>query len=888
MTHIRRFLNRIAALFRFNKAEAELSREIASHLRLLEDQFVAGGMSADDARFAARRAFGGIEQTKERQRDARGFRWLTGWPMDMKLGVRMLVKSPGLTVIALVALAVAITAGAAYMEFTQDLLNPKLPIEGGDRVVGIQVWQKDAAAPEERALADFVAWRGSVRTIEHLGATKPLERHLITDDGRIDGERGVEISAEAFRLVPTAPLLGRGLVNADEQPGAASVVVIGHDLWETRFARDPNIIGRAVRLGSTFYSIVGVMPPEFAFPANQNLWVPLTPPGAPLKRGEGPAIRMFGRLREGVAIDAARAELNASMRETHGQVSADVRPYIAARRSADPDNKAQTIVLYAANVFFIMLLGICGANVAILVFARTVTRESEITVRTALGATRPRICAQLFTEALVLSLLAAGTGLLGAAVAGRWIKHTFTKAQGQPAPFWWNDHLNAETVLYAVLLAVIAAVIVGVVPALKATGAVLQDRLRETGAGVSTMKFGRMWTGIIIGQVAITMLFLISLVSLGWQTYLGQNDYEVTFPREQVLTAQLTFDQRKSSETRAAAYRELARQLRAQPGVAHVTFGNALPGFGSSFPFELSLPGAHDGQRLTDEVLRARSARVAPNFFETFNMSVVAGRLFTESEGRGDHKVTVVDETFVRLALGGRNAVGVMVRQPPNEVGKAPGPWYQIIGVVKDVTLQPDKRMAHAMLYMPADVGAIASPEVMVRTHAAAAPFTHRLQEAALAVDPDIRLSGVVTMDRLADSDALAMHFVLRAFLIVAAVALLLSTAGIYSLISFTLARRTREIGIRIALGAAPRRIVTSVFARAFVQIGLGLAAGSLPGVVIITLGLGEASDGVGLAAGFSVSLTVALFIVLVAAAACMVPLRRALRIQPTEALRTN
>jgi hypothetical protein len=230
MGGMRRFFARLAALVGSSRAETELAREMDAHLRLLEDQFIARGMSAADARYAARRAFGGVEQAKEHQRDARTFRWLAGWPMDLKLGTRMLRKTPGLTLIGVFALAVAIGGGAGYMEFLNDMVHPTLPLPQGDRIVSVLNWDAAKGDPEHRSLYEFSIWRDHVRTIEDLGAYVPLERNLITETGGGEPVNGVEISASAFRIAATPPLLGRPLLDADEQPGAPPVVVISQEV----------------------------------------------------------------------------------------------------------------------------------------------------------------------------------------------------------------------------------------------------------------------------------------------------------------------------------------------------------------------------------------------------------------------------------------------------------------------------------------------------------------------------------------------------------------------------------------------------------------------------------------------------------------------------------
>ena len=692
MTQVRRFLRRLVTLFRISRAESELSREINAHLQLLEDKHVAEGMSREEARYAARRAFGGVEQAKEQQRDARSFRWLAGWPMDLKLGARMLLKSPGLTIVAVTALAIAIGAGAAYLEFTHDLINPRLPIAGADRIVGIRVWNAERRAVELRSLQDVAVWRANTRTIEHLGAARPISRHLTTADGRTEPARGIEISASAFRLYPATPLLGRTLDDDDERPDAGAVAVIGHDLWRERFDSDPNAVGRTVKLGSTAHTIVGVMPEGFGFPVNENLWVPL--------RTDGLVIQVFGRLKDGATAAAAQAELstarpvaaNAATADTTASAAnaamaakavgpalrIDVRPYINSLNAEDLES-LEMVVIRAVNIVFIMLLGLCGANVATLVFARTATREAEITVRTALGASRTRISAQLFAEALVLSSLAAGAGLLAARVVGQWAKGLYVQGIGPP-PFWWDDGLSYPTMLYAVALAVFAALIVGVIPALKATGPQLQGRLREAASGTSAMKFGGVWTAIIVTQAAITVVVLATVVSFGWTQLRKQSGHgRHLCPRSdhhgerRRRSGERRQSQPPSAETlqadrRQAQHRARRRERQLRHGIARNDLGTGHLS-NSSRP---TLQQNADARRITD-VLWSEGARVGANFFETVGDStrrrpdLQCGRDSARRPGALSltrHSCGVFSEDAVPSASGSGNAGRKRARSP--------------------------------------------------------------------------------------------------------------------------------------------------------------------------------------------------------------------------------
>ncbi len=904
---IRRFVLRLLSHVQSRHAERELTREIDSHLQLLEETFLAQGMSGVEARQAARRAFGGVDQAKERQRDARSFRWLTGWSMDLRLGVRMLVKYPGLTSIAVVALAIAIGAGAAYMEFVTDLANPTLPFKDADRLVGIVNWDQGSGRPDRRALHDVARWRQELRTVSDLGAAASLQRNLITDDGRSEPVRGAEVSASVFRVIPTAPLIGRSLTEDDERAAAPPVAVIGEQLWRTRFDADSRILGQRIRLARTAYIVVGVMPRSFGFPVNQVLWVPLQGAGPNFERGEGPDVTVFGRLAPGVGVEAAQAELNALA----GRVSVEtpgaprlqpvIKPYVASIWSTIEDGNIQRIVLYSANVLFLALLGICGANVATLVFARVVTREAEITMRTALGASRGRIVSQLFAEALVLATVAMAAGLAIASFAGHWAKDKFIEAERSTPPFWWSDQLAPETWLYAAVLAVIAAALVGVVPALKATGPGMQARLKTAGAAGPGMRFGGVWTVVIVGQVAVTVMFLLTVVSVGWNAvaspYASGN---FAFRTDKYLTVRLEMDRdtpasvssdaaRAEDQTRVNdTYMELERRLELEPAVAAVTHTTRLPGGG--WQFILDIPDASLPPRDAGNPLWVRSAYVGADFFDAFHAPIVAGRGFTDGDAATARPVAIVDRTFVKEVLGGRDPIGLHVREKESEErSTTTSRWYEIVGVVADLGIRPGKISDDAMIYFPSTAGAqqgLTNVVVLARGDASSLPAT--VARIAAEADPTLRLYDVMSLTDYYRVETIGYAFLLRALAVVSAVAMLLSLAGVYALMSFTLSRRRREIGIRAALGAAPRRIVTTIFSRAFRQVAIGIAVGCVPGYLLLSHGAPEVARGGGAFVAMVATAGVVVFIALATAVACAVPARRALRIQPTEALRAE
>ena len=875
MSILRRWLLRLFSLFRHTSADADLAREIESHLRLLQDTFVAQGMTAEEARYAARRAFGGVEQAKEHHRDARSFSSVAGWSMDLRLGVRMLLKYPGLTLVGGLSMAFAIAIGAAGFEALTQILSPALPLDEGERIVVIRSWDASANREELHTARDFAVWRGELLAIQDIGAFRTVERTLTAGDEGGEPVQVAEISASAFRLARVAPLLGRTLDETDERAGAPPVVVIGYDLWQERFHGDRNVPGRTVRLGKAEASIVGVMPDGFAFPVSHSVWVPLPLDVSGYGPLEGPELRVFGRLAPGVSIQQAQAAVSvagarraAVLPATHAHLRPEVLPYAQAIF----DLTEVAVGATAINVFLVMFLVLVCANVAALIFARAVTRQNEILVRNALGASRGRIVMQLFAEALVLGGVAAILGLTAAGFALRWWMSVSAAEAGGRLPFWLNDSLSPRTIFYAAGLGILGAAIAGIVPALKVTGRRLEGRLREAASGSTDARFGGIWTMMIVTQVAMTVAFpATAFFAREYVTGIQSLDPGVDAGR--YLTARLEMDQDPAANA-ASTVLELERRLETDPAIAGVTFSTRLPR--TSHPerrveVEGDVFGASE-QRVT-------SASVALDYFAVLEAPPLAGRHFTSADLAADARTVIVNSSFARRLLAGRNSIGRRIRYAA-VAGGAAGPWYEIIGVVKDLGMIHDDARNAAGVYHPMNAGAPVAMAIHVRGDAAA--LAPRVRAIAAAVDPSLRLYEVLPLDKIGSTLWRELDFLFRLLMLISAVALLLSLAGIYSVMSLTVSRRTREIGIRVALGADRRRIVAVVSSRAVAQVGVGIIAGG--GLV---LALTEAINGI-TAARSAVVLAYMAAMLAVCMLATIVPTRRALRVEPTEALRAE
>lgn len=804
--------------------------------------------------------------------------------LDFKLGVRILRRYPGITAIGTVAMAVGIALGMLYFEGLNKALHPTLPVADGDRIITVRYWDIGKRTVEERSFHVFAMSRTNLKTIEHFGAALVFSRNLVTEDHRVEPVRGAEVTANAFTLMGMPPLVGRTLTARDEQPAEPLAVVIGERLWTTRFERDPSVVGRSVKVGTADATIVGVMPERFGFPVNQYVWLPLRTDGSLLAPRTGPPVTMFGRLAPGVSLRQAEAELDgitAGLAATNREAYTNLKPRVVAYGTPPLEGDTPVIkdVLYAANTFFLLLLVVICTNVATLVFARTATRGWEVAVRNALGASRGRIVVQLFTETLAQTAVAAGLGIALAKLALRW---GVSGIGADVLPFWITDSLSSTTLLYAGLLTLVAAVIVGVLPALRVTRLNVQDGLRREQAAGASLRFGGVWTTVIVVQVAIT----VAMMPLAVVGVIASNRFhqraEGIGAADRYLTAAMAFERQEQATDAAAdaargrrSLAELERRLRAEPGVEQVAFADRLPVMDTSkYSVEVDTASGAPATGLRVSTL----AHVSSGFFAAFGSAIVAGRNFSpvDLERRN---VVIVNQSFTRLVFGDHNPVGQRIRIAHGENGAvADDGWYEIVGIVRDVGWQMPEPMEQAAMYHPALLQPGTNLSVAVRVHEPIG-FAPRLRVLANAVDPEMQLTDVRLLSDAGGRGATLTWTVTYVVGVVSLLVLLLSASGIHALMSFIVARRTREIGIRVALGSPPQRIVSGVFKRAFLQIATGILAGSA--VVALKIDFGSVTQ-VLMLIGADVVMLIAGLV------ACTLPLRRALRIDPTDALRAE
>jgi predicted permease len=896
----------------------EVDEELRFHLEQRMRDYIARGMSPEEAREAAAQRFGDTARVSEactsvlvaeRAAEARRALVKVSW-LDVKLGLRMFAKYPGLSLVAVVGMAIAIAIGAGYFSILGTFLDSTVPIEDGDRVVVIK--NRQLSGPDAvrtgrigepgAAAHDFVEWRAQVTSVAELSAFRDDRRNFITDDGRTQLVRVATMTASGFQLTRVRPMLGRTLLVEDERPGAPPVVVLAYEQWQRQFDGDASVLGRTVRIDDSVHTIVGVMPEGFAFPILHRAWVPLRLTGLDASPGPRPSLHVFGRIAEGFSLSDARAELAAvgermaaAFPESHRALRPQVMPYtqaFVAMEGPEMELAERGLQLGAG-----LLLLIVAVNVAILVYARTATRFGEIAVRTALGATRARVVTQLFIEALVLSVAAAAIGLTLLSVAFGMLRD-YQKNSPDPAdsmPYWIVPALSPGVILYVAVLAVIAAVVVGVLPALKATGKRVQEGLQQFSSRSAAMQLGRTWTGLIIVQVALAVAALpVAIYNAEGALRLGRLEPDAA--AGQLLKGKLqtsrelvgTSDSRYTDRMTA-----LVQRLEEAPEVSAVTFAEKFPGTSEWRPaIEAERDGGPGGAVGSQDPLvpiRSRVNLVAPNLFDVLDVPVIAGRGFVAADALPQTSSAIVDQAFAdRLAPRG-NVIGRRVRFPAPDGASDPNPWMEIVGVVPVIsnrfTAPGYFGSPMPSLYIAGGPGRTHPATLIVRMRSGdPARYAQKLQEITVSVDPTMRVEEVASVVEQWNHDTRAFSMMALAIVAVTASVLLLSAAGIYAMMSFTVARRWREIGIRVALGADARRVLMGIFGRASAQIGAGVATGLAIAAIVEFVTPGGNIGGRGLI----LFPTVVVVMFAVGLLAAVGPARRGLAVQPTEALRNE
>ena len=879
---------RLRSLLRRRRVEEELDKELRFHLDRQTEEYAAAGMARDEARNAALRTLGGLTFIEEQCRDMRRTNWIENFWSDLHFALRSLGKSPGFAAVIVLTLALSIGANSAIFSVIHGVLLRHLPYTQQDRIV--RFFLSNANFPKFPVNPfDFLDFRARNRS---FGSMAIMSRSDLQLSGLGVPQRltGFRVSAGYFRVLGMRPLRGREFDTSDEMPGKQHVAIVSEPLWRSRFAGDPNILGRKIFLEGLPYTIVGVMPAEMQHPGNEyrpvaygntvDVWWPFTFEGNPNQRGshytEG-----IGRLKPDVSPEKAREEMNAIMaqlgREHPGDVGWRVLVVPLYREIVGASQRMLLVLLGAVG----LVLLIACANVANLLLARATSRRREMAVRLALGASRERLIRQMLTESALIAVVGAAAGA-GIAIFGVQALVAMLPA-GFPRAH--EIHVNLAMFAFTLATALATGMLFGLVPALQASRIDPQQNLRE-GARGATASAGhlRLRNCLVVSEVGLACVLLIG-AGLMLRSFVNLLRTDPGFRPEHVFTAAISLPEEsyKSGTQMIAFYDKAVDSLSALPSVKAAGLGSDVPWTG----YDDNLGGfAIEGkQPPPNQEFHARYHTATPDYFRALGIPLVRGRFFTPADDLKAPAVLIVNRAMSERYWPGENVVGKRVNfdDPPKD-----SEWVTIAGVVGDVKDTPEKPAAEPAFWWPLRQTPFGFPQMMITIRAASdpAPLVASVRDAVHRLDPSIAVADVHLMDSIADASVSTPRFTLFLVGLFACLAITLAAIGTYGVISYSVNQRTHEFGMRAALGAQPWDVLRLVLGQ-----GLRLAVGGMLIGVACALVLGRVLRSLLYEVSATDPLTFALVplaALAVALLACYLPARRATRTDPAVALRTE
>ena len=880
ITWLRQSFHRLRSFFRRAQLDRDFDAEISSHLQLATEENLQRGLSPAEARRQALLRFGGPQQAKEHHRDAGSLPFLETLLQDLRFAFRMLRKSPGFTAVAVLTLALGIGANTAIFSLVNGILLVPLPYPTPEQLVSITgTYPKGGVA----------AMREQMHTMDVAAYYEGHEFNL-TGQGEPLRLTGTVVSGEFFSVLGARPELGRTFIPGEDIPGQDNYAVLSHALWQQRFASDPAIIGRPIQLEGVSRQVIGVMPPDFRFPSSKTqIWVPLrNDPRDTILYWADDYMSVIGRLHPGVTLDQARTEIRLFQSRVGALFpwtmpkdwNADVS-VLPLRNGMVADVRLRLLMLLGAVTLVVL---IACANVANLTLARSATREKEMAVRTALGGGRCRIVMQLLTESVLLASLG---GLLGLTLA---IEGFSSLKAMLPAdtPRLMDAHIDWRVLVFTGGLAVLTGLLSGLAPALQSSRTAPTETLRSGGRAGTLPLSRRLRSGLVVAEIAFAVL-LVTAAGLLIRSFWALSLVNPGFRPEHILTARISPNQTfcNDSERCLAFYRTLLEQLRTSPGVDLAALVNTLPlgGRVAKRSLEVENKTPSSGQ---DLVPLFWLHVVTPGYLRVMGIPIVAGRAFTDADASGEPVAIITAETARRF-WPSQNAVGKHIHLVDDK------DWRTIVGVIADVRAYDLQRTVPTWMKGVAYVAYNSSATledhripadltIVMRTSVDSSQMGTTLREAVARANPEAAVSEIKTMSAVVSDAVAAPRSTATLFIVFAALALALGSIGIYGVLSFLVANRTHEIGIRMALGAQRREVLWSVLKEggqtSFLGIALGIAVAFAVMRVLSTELYGvSASDPVTFGA-------VTLIVAFVAFLACYIPASRAMRVDPMVALR--
>src|SRR5580704_4652339 len=861
------------------KRRQELDEELQSHLEMAARARMERGEDENGAARAARREFGNVGLVNEVTQDQWKQRWLEDFVEDARYGLRRMRKSPGFTSIAVLTLALGIGANTALFSLVNGILLVSLPYPHPEQLVSVT-----GAYPK----GAFVAMREQLRTMD-VGAYAEGHELNLTGFGEPVRLASTSVSAELFSILGARPDLGRTFYPGEDVPGQGNFVILSHALWEQRFGSDASILGRSIELGGESRQVVGVMPAEFRFPSTRTqVWIPLqNDPRNAVSFWAGDFMPGIGRLRRGSTIEQARAEIRLFQSHVGALFPWPMPATWNANASVVPlqngmvaDVRARLLILLGAVALVLM---IACSNIANLTLSRAATREKEISIRTALGAALPRITRQLLTESVLQASLG---GLLGLGFAREGLVLLKVMLPSD-TPRLAEAHIDWRVLLFTGALAILTGVVFGLAPALHSSRAALTETLKSGGRGTAVSVSQRLRSWLAIAQVAFAVLLVIA-AGLMIRSFWSLSHGNAGFHPEHILTARITPNESFCNDAKRCLtfYRSVLDQVQAFPGNNGAALVNTLP-LGGRVSKRSLVVEDHDLPPGEDSPLFWLNV-VTPGYFRVMGIPLLSGRGFADSDISGAPVAVVTTET-ARRYWPGQNAVGKHIRLLDDK------DWRTVVGVIADVRAYDLQRNApewiNGTAYVPYNSAATledrripAEMTIAIRTASDDSQIATMLRSGVASINREVPVSEVKSMDAVVSEAVSTPASTMTLLVVFAALALVLGTIGIYGVLSFLVSNRTREIGIRLALGAQRTDVLRSVLGEGAKLSLAGIVLG-LAGAFAVMRVLSGELYGVGAADPLTFC-SVAILVAVVALTACYVPARRAMRVDPVVALR--
>jgi predicted permease len=873
----------IRAIARRRRLESRLDEEIRFHLDQQAEKSRRAGLPPDEARRHALVKFGGVEVVKAHARDEIRPALLDGVVQDFRYALRTILRSPGFAIVAVLLIAIGIGANTTLFSIINAVLLRPLPYPGSDRLVWVGETRADlpfsAANPGAVSYPNFVDWREQQTVFESIGAYQPIGgspgAFLINGEPvRLEIQR---MSADAFAALHVAPIVGRVYNNDEDRPGGTPSVVLSYRTWQERFGGQP-VVGQSVSMNGVVHIILGVMPPGFSFPYKDiEAWLPL---------GSIPATPRFAhnyaavaRLKPGVTIDQARADMTAiaaRLEQANPEANKDWKARIEPMVNVVVGDAGRPLWILFGAVSLVLL--IACSNLANLLLARASVRQQEMLVRAALGASRARLIRQLVAESLVLSFIGTGLALL-LARAGLT---AFVALAGKAIPRSAEIRLDGTVLAFAAMLAALTGIVFGLAPAWISSGHTLQESLQAAGGRSNTGERGRLRQGLIVAEVALTLVLLTS-AGLLLRSFQRLQSVNPGFNAEHIVSFDLVIPgvKYRTVQLQSRFFESVMDKLRTLPGVDEVGITSRLP---LTQKNGMLLPYSVEGQPMVagSPPDSMDTLIASPGYFRVMGMQLLRGRVFTEQDDANVDGVVVVDDAFAHRNWPDRDPIG---RRITLELGPVPKPTLTVIGVVARVKLGSLRDQGgFGQVYRPAkQIGGI-NASVVMRSRIAPVALAGAIREQVRSVDAAQPIHNVRTIQEVRDGSLASERLNLSVLGVFALVALTLSVIGLYGVLAYAVARRQREIGVRTALGAKPIDVLTLVLGQGFRLTALGILLGIVAAVVVtrsLSTLLFEITplDPATFVAVSTLLLTVAL-------AACWIPAHRAAKTDPLQALR--